>query len=242
MKKKLGVSKKKKIFRKKKGFSIKISNSTKIGSESSIIQKSPLPARFSCVHKYAQTFTLTTGTVGVMGTQNSFRLNCMYDPDATGTGHQPYGYDQMVALYNGYQVKAVKVTLIWSTVGASSEVMGAYTTYPDLGGTSLTGFDCDTCTERPNVNTILLSPSGNNRVVEQNFYTKIHNIFAIPQKEYDDLSYISSNVVSASSPAKQCFVTISAGSPSLAGGVACTCQIIIHYYAEWNDVQGQSAS
>jgi hypothetical protein len=47
---------------------------------------------------YSQSLTTVTGTNQIM------RLNSIFDPDLTGTGHQPYGYDQLSALYNRYRV------------------------------------------------------------------------------------------------------------------------------------------
>lgn len=59
----------------------------------------PVPQRFITKHKYSTTVTLST-------LQNYYRmnLNSLYDPDLTGTGHQPYGFDQMAALFNRYRV------------------------------------------------------------------------------------------------------------------------------------------
>jgi hypothetical protein len=39
----------------------------------------------------------------------TFRSNSIFDPDFTGTGHQPYGHDTLVALYNRYRV----INLSW---------------------------------------------------------------------------------------------------------------------------------
>lgn len=40
-----------------------------------------------------------------------FNLNSIYDPDRSGVGHQPLGYDQWAAFYNRYRVIGVKVTV-----------------------------------------------------------------------------------------------------------------------------------
>lgn len=37
-----------------------------------------------------------------------FRLNSLYDPNETGTGHQPRGYDELAAIYNSYTVLGAK--------------------------------------------------------------------------------------------------------------------------------------
>lgn len=65
---------------------------------------SPLPPQYSATLRYAETFTLTL-TVGAF---NSYVFSCngMYDPNITGTGHQPMYFDQIMQLYNHYHVKA----------------------------------------------------------------------------------------------------------------------------------------
>lgn len=62
----------------------------------------PVPQRFITQHKYSTTFT-----IGAAQPIYRFNLNSLYDPDLTGTGHQPYGFDQMAALFNRYRVFGV---------------------------------------------------------------------------------------------------------------------------------------
>lgn len=68
------------------------------------------PRRMTMTHRYAQQGVLSTGTSGAM-TNYSFRCNGLYDPDATGAGHQPMYFDQMTAIYNHYCVIASKITV-----------------------------------------------------------------------------------------------------------------------------------
>ncbi len=63
---------------------------------------------------YEATFTIAT----VTGTQQVMNLNSLFDPDRTGTGHQPYGYDQLAALYNRYRVLKSK----WEVTFGSTTV------------------------------------------------------------------------------------------------------------------------
>lgn len=44
--------------------------------------------------------------------QHVFGLNSVYDPDVTDVGHQPYGFDQMMTLYNKCTVIGAKVKII----------------------------------------------------------------------------------------------------------------------------------
>lgn len=73
---------------------------------------SPVPSRFITKMKYAEAVTVTG--IGVQSYQ--WNLNSLYDPNRTGLGHQPYGFDQLCgpagsALYNRYRVFKVDYVL-----------------------------------------------------------------------------------------------------------------------------------
>lgn len=40
-----------------------------------------------------------------------YRANDLYDPNLTGTGHQPYGFDQLMAMYEHFTVVGSKITV-----------------------------------------------------------------------------------------------------------------------------------
>lgn len=44
----------------------------------------------------------------------SFRGNSPFDPDASGVSAQPYGWDQMAAIYQGYMSCASKITIYFN--------------------------------------------------------------------------------------------------------------------------------
>jgi hypothetical protein len=52
--------------------------------------------------KYTELLTLSMATT--VGNQQTMRLNSIFDPNSAVGGHQPYGYDQLAALYNRYRV------------------------------------------------------------------------------------------------------------------------------------------
>lgn len=61
----------------------------------------PVPQRMIAKHKYASTVQVPiSGGAGLW----QINLNSVYDPDRTGTGHQPYGRDTYAQLYNRYRV------------------------------------------------------------------------------------------------------------------------------------------
>lgn len=59
--------------------------------------------------RYSTTFSLTS-TLGVVSSY-VFRANDLYDPDFTGTGHQPMGFDQMMLWYNHFTVLSSKLVV-----------------------------------------------------------------------------------------------------------------------------------
>jgi hypothetical protein len=48
--------------------------------------------------------SLAQYTPGVSAEDRQWNLNSMFDPDRTGTGHQPMGFDQVKTFYNRYRV------------------------------------------------------------------------------------------------------------------------------------------
>lgn len=76
------------------------------------------PKKMCMTHKYHEVVGLTS-TTGVVGTYK-FQCNGMYDPNTTGTGHQPMYYDQMAAIYNHWTVIGSKIIIkITPTTGSS---------------------------------------------------------------------------------------------------------------------------
>lgn len=73
-----------------------------------------LPDEFTTRLRYVDVYTLTS-TSGAIGKQ-VMRMNGLFDPDFTGTGHQPYYFDQLAALYGRYQVMGSKLTAEFSPV------------------------------------------------------------------------------------------------------------------------------
>lgn len=58
----------------------------------------PIPQRYITKMKYSE--VITTDVNG----QFQLNLNSLYDPNRSGVGHQPYGYDPLSQLYNRYRV------------------------------------------------------------------------------------------------------------------------------------------
>lgn len=79
---------------------------------------------------------LFTGTANAVATY-VVSANGAYDPDITGTGHQPMGFDQMMVFYNHYTVVNAKLRAVFQNTGtvtahAAVSISGTTTTISDL--------------------------------------------------------------------------------------------------------------
>lgn len=105
-------NKKKKNRNNRNGYNLPNSKSyTEIGSPSMTFIE---PHRYVTL-KYCQTNIRADLTT--IASNQIFNCNSAFDPDRTGTGHQPYGFDSLAALYNRYRVLKFKYKI---TFGASS--------------------------------------------------------------------------------------------------------------------------
>lgn len=108
----------------------------------------PFKPYYDCKLQYAQTFDGTTNAVNTWGTDQIFRLNSLYDPDETGVGHQPYGFDQLALLYRRYKVSAVLVEIIARDPLDEGCYIGMQV-IPPSGTGNLVGKTLDEIKERP---------------------------------------------------------------------------------------------
>lgn len=89
--------------------------------------------------RYCEQITLTS-TLGAM-VSHAFSANGLYDPNLTGTGHQPMGYDQWAGLFNHYVVLGSKLTMRINSDGGLQGITGVYlsddTTIPYSDGVQI---------------------------------------------------------------------------------------------------------
>lgn len=68
----------------------------------------PLRTKQLVKFNYAENFALNPGVAGTAASY-VYSMNGLYDPNITGTGHQPRGFDQIMTLYDHYVVIGCKV-------------------------------------------------------------------------------------------------------------------------------------
>lgn len=74
--------------------------------------KAPVPDKAVAKLRYCETLVLNP-TVGSIA-NHVYRSNDCYDPNVTGVGHQPIGFDQWMGLYNHFYVKGSRITAEFS--------------------------------------------------------------------------------------------------------------------------------
>lgn len=81
--------------------------------------KNPLSTGAMFKFKYADSdFNMSTTVGSAYQSSNIFSGNSIFDPDATGVGVQPYGYDPLSALYGHFHVYASKIKVRFYTAEA----------------------------------------------------------------------------------------------------------------------------
>lgn len=72
--------------------------------------------------------------IGGLAASHVFTVNGLYDPDITGVGHQPAGFDQIMEFYDHYCVTYARITCTFTNLDANnSQTVAIYTS--DAGAT-----------------------------------------------------------------------------------------------------------
>lgn len=72
------------------------------------------PTEIRTTLRYSDVISLTS--TGNAVTNHVFRMNSLFDPDFTATGHQPYYFDQFATIYQRYCVIGSKLTATFTPI------------------------------------------------------------------------------------------------------------------------------
>lgn len=188
----------------------------------------PFAQRYITKMKYSDVFTLSTSNNGTF----YFNLNSVFDPNRTGVGHQPYGHDQLAALYNRYRVISATYNITAYSGGSTIRVAAQplnelYTTLPSLSAIC----------ENPRSKWMIQIPGGNTKMIKGKVY--IPSLVGRNKDQYmaDDRYQAQAG----SNPSELAVLGIfGADIGDLAATISCT--ITLSYTVEWFDpiVVGQS--
>lgn len=74
-------------------------------------------------HRYCQGARTINPGLGSVAAAHYFSVNGLYDPDITGVGHQPVGFDQMSPFFQKYTVIGATITVDFENINAGDTHM-----------------------------------------------------------------------------------------------------------------------
>lgn len=211
------------------------------GAFRNYVSSSPFPTYYKCKMYYSHVLTALTpqAVTGFLGTEQIFRLNSLYDPDYSGTGQQPYGFDQMASLYRKYKVNGVKIDVTIYNPNEDGVLVGALIQPP--GGTAtLTGKTMEDIAELPMCTYRVLHNTGTQRS-HFSQYMPINKLAGISPLQFkaniEDFASLCTT-----SPAQFPYFRIAVG--SIIGSTSATCQITVKltFYSTFYERIQQAAS
>lgn len=161
-----------------------------------------------------------------------FNLNSLFDPNRTGTGHQPMGYDNITPLYNKYIVKKCSWTVyMWVNNVAGFAGNPTYTVVPINQAGAVSG-PSDTCEQPLAVFKQCLSGDSVSHPVMFSGSANLWDLFSKGYKEYmaDDI-YSAQN---ASNPGE--IMTLQIGANQVRGdSITIYYTVLLRYESEFFD-------
>jgi len=184
------------------------------------------PKKMTVTHKYAEQVTVTA-TTGLFTTYQ-FSCNGMYDPNSSGTGHQPYYFDQLSALYDHYHVigSKIKVTVIPNANNEDAFKWGVFIN----DDTSTTAGDI-TAVQENSSGTVRVTPANANNVQRMTKRWSAKKAFGGSIMGNDSLKGTPST-----NPSEQQYYTV-AIQPMSAATVVTYLDVEIEYIAVWNEIK-----
>jgi hypothetical protein len=176
--------------------------------------------------QYYATSSFLTGTA----TSNAYVFSCngLFDPDVTGTGGQPMGFDQMMNFYNHYTVVRSRITaLVMNTSAALFPSVGIA-----INGSSTPVASIEQLVENGDIVISQLTLTG--QIGSQAKLTR--SIDCARFQGIDDImDDANMRGDSASNPTEQMYFQISAWNPYTATQITVNFQVVIEYDAVFHE-------
>lgn len=109
------------------------------------------PDKLTMTHRYVERVTLTNAAPSAVQTGH-FSCNGLYDPNTSGTGHQPIYFDQLTAIYDQYCVILSKIKITFTNTGTVPCYAGVFLN----DDTAMTGTTYYDASEQSNSKIVLL--------------------------------------------------------------------------------------
>ncbi len=123
----------------------------------------PMPVHADVMFTYVDRVSIDAGASGAVGIYQ-FAANGMYDPDITGTGHQPLGFDQWLGtstttgFYNHYTIVSSEIKI--TCFSQAADVTGQAVCLLGVSDDTTVGTDFNTALENPTYSKATLGSIG----------------------------------------------------------------------------------
>jgi len=184
----------------------------------------PFPARIRVKMRYSEVVAIDA-TVGFPG-HYLFLANSIYDPNYSGTGHQPMGRDTYATLYNHYMVVNSKITVTPTTAWNGSFGVG-------ISDDTTTSTEFDGITEEKGTKWSMNSSAGGAKPQVSNYFNS---------KYYTD-SYSGMSALVGANPAETCVFDVFCRGPDKSTDLASVSfQICMEFTVDLWELKGLSES
>lgn len=219
------------VYRKK---NYKKKNYRKRNYQMSIPRTNPLGKSFLYKTRYVAFNLQLNPTVGGIPDTYVFSLNGLYDPNITGIGHQPLGFDELMAMYNHYTVVSSRAKVQFNNTDAAN----ACTAILQIKDTATTSTDMSTVIENGRCVYCVLGPeSGGSAVKSLSINCSMKQFFGKTiVTEHDYRGSISAN------PNEQVYLHITAAPRTTSDQDAVFVTVQIDYLALLHEPKLLSAS
>jgi len=189
-------------------------------------------------HRYCDNVNVYHNTADVPN-YHAFSCNSMFDPDNTGVGHQPMGFDEMAAIYGHYSVVGSKIT-VRCTPAVSLTTGGAVDSpfRPFYFGV----LRDDDNTTPLNLDTIREQKAGKWAISTIQIPRRLSNTYSAKSQYGVDWATLSAAGVTASPTNQTYFLVWCMNSENGNGYGTCCFEVTIEYICLWSDLRQMSPS
>lgn len=163
----------------------KVPGASNFRTSTNILNRGPWPLTFYTKLTYAEAYVSTQSSVGgITGNPLEYSLNSLFDPNISGGGHQPYGFDQLTPMYSAYRVIgcSIQITCDWTDANPRTQLV--WKIRPSSNPAVFAGYMKQDFMERPMCGIIYHVPNANGeRTVVDLGYFPINEVEGISKAE-----------------------------------------------------------
>lgn len=211
-----------KRYRRKKTYKRKARKSkSSIGYNNA--SQGPIPDRYICRLTYSDLNNMSSNYTAPGYLQ--YRINSLFKPNFTYTGHQPFGYDQLSVLYNMYRVDGMKYQ-IWVTNQSITDHAEVVVNIRDTV-TLFTNFN--TLFESPNNRRFVIGPEVSKSSLYVKGYVSVAKASGDTSTRVKNDDIYSANV--GASPTSTPMLTVYCINQNVGANISVNVRVCLTYYA-----------